>query len=106
VFQEDILFDVISPVGFRIRTTRQYWHLIVSTKHPDMEGRLDLVKQSLEDPEIVVLSIADTTVYLFYRAFGPKRWVCSVAKRLNGTGFLVTAYVTDSIKKGQEVWHK
>jgi hypothetical protein len=27
-------------------------------------------------------------------------------KKLNGTGFLLTAYVTDSIKKGELVWQQ
>ncbi len=34
----------------------------------------------------------------------PKRWLCAVAKRLEGEGFLITAYVTDAVKIGESVW--
>jgi hypothetical protein len=30
--------------------------------------------------------------------------MCAVAKRLNGEGFLITAYVTDTIKEGEHLW--
>jgi len=45
-------------------------------------------------------------VYLFYRLERPKRWLCAVAKRLNGEGFLITAYPTDAIKEGEQIWVK
>ena len=30
----------------------------------------------------------------------------AVAKRLNGEGFLITAYPTDAIKEGEQIWVK
>ena len=35
-----------------------------------------------------------------------RRWVVAVARRLNGDGFLITAYQTDAIKEGETLWHK
>lgn len=36
---KDILFEVTTPLGFRVRVTHGYWDLIVSVKHPVMAGR-------------------------------------------------------------------
>jgi hypothetical protein len=45
-------------------------------------------------------------VFLFYKLEREERWVCAVARRLNSEGFLITAYVTDAIKEGTQVWPK
>ena len=34
----DIHFEVLTPLGFRVRVTRAYWELIVTVKHPVMAG--------------------------------------------------------------------
>lgn len=69
-----------------------------------MADKLDLVKTALSYPHEVRQSKIDTSVYLFYSELRSKRWVCAVAKRLNGNGFLVTAYLTDAIKEGERIW--
>ena len=71
-----------------------------------MAGREANVKETLAHPEEVHLSRGDANVYLFYRTERPSRWVCVVAKRLNGEGFLITAYPTDVIKEGVRIWPK
>jgi hypothetical protein len=45
-------------------------------------------------------------VLLFYQGTGENRWVCAVAKRETDQGFLITAYPTDAIKEGTQVWPK
>jgi hypothetical protein len=32
--------------------------------------------------------------------------LCQTILRLNGDGFLITAYQTDAIKEGETLWHK
>jgi len=54
----------------------------------------------------VRISKSDKQVYLFYRSDGDARWVCAVAKQLNGEGFLITAYRTSNVKKGMQIWLK
>jgi hypothetical protein len=56
--------------------------------------------------EQVRQSRLDSQVLLFYRAEGTSRWVCAVAKRAADQGFLITAYPTDAIKEGTQVWPK
>ena len=102
----DLLFDVLTPLGFRVRVTRAYWALIVTVKHPVMAGREDNVQETLKNPSEIRVSKSDPNVYLFYRPERRERLVCAVAKRLDGEGFLVTTYLTDAIKEGRRVWPK
>ena len=102
----DLLFEVLTPLGFRVRVTRAYWELITTVKHPVMAGREADIHEALRNPDEIRLSRSDPKVYLFY---GPKRggrWACAVAKRLDGDGFLITAYPTDTIKEGERIWPK
>lgn len=104
--QRDILFDVMTPLGFRVRVTHEYWELIVSVKHPAMKGREDDVRAALESPTEIRQSKRDAQVLLFYKPERIGRWVCAVTKRLDGEGFLITAYPTDAIKEGERIWPK
>jgi hypothetical protein len=102
----EILFEVDTPLGFQIRTTVEYWQLITTVKHPIMKGKEADVQATLSGPDEVRQSKSDPQVYLFYRASEQSRWVCAVTKRLNGEGFLITAYRTSAIKEGVIVWPK
>ncbi len=102
----DILFEVSTPLGFRVRVTRGYWELIVTVKHPVMRDRATEVQDVLQTPDEVRRSQSDPAVFLFYRAERPERWLCAVAKRLNGEGFLVTTYPTYAIKEGERIWSR
>src|SRR5205823_1537033 len=95
----DILFEVYTPLDFRVRVTRSYWELIVTIKHPVMAGRESDVQEALQNPDEIRLSRSDSAVYLFYKAERVKRWVCAVARRLDGNGFLITTFPTDAIKE-------
>jgi hypothetical protein len=43
----DLLFEVLTPLDFRVRVTRVYWELIINVKHPAMAGREEDVKATL-----------------------------------------------------------
>ncbi|HXG12748.1 MAG TPA: hypothetical protein VNK04_23520 [Gemmataceae bacterium] len=100
----ELLFEVSTPLGFVVRVSRAYWEVIVTVKHPVMVNREAAVQDTLANPDEVRQSRSDGTVFLFYKAEREKRWVCAVAKRLDGEGFLITAYPTDAIKEGVQVW--
>lgn len=100
----NLIFDVLTPLGFRVRVTHTYWELIVTVKHPVMAGREDDVRETLQHPDMVRQSKSDPDVYLFYRAERRGRWVCAVVKRLDGDGFLITTYPTDAVKEGVQIW--
>jgi hypothetical protein len=43
---QDLLFEIKTPLGFRVRVTQAYWELISTIKHPVMKGHEDDVKES------------------------------------------------------------
>lgn len=100
----DVVFDVLTVLGFRVHVTVAYWNYIVAVKHPVMNGHESDVHDALASPDEIRQSRSDPTVYLFYQTRSLGRWVCAVVKRLDGDGFLVTAYVTDAIKEGTRIW--
>ena len=98
------LFEILTPLGFTVRTSAAYWQKII-LKHPDLAEYLELVKQALALPDEIHRSSRDAEVLLFYLA-GEHRWVVAVARRANHEGFLITAYQTGAIKEGETIWHK
>jgi len=99
-----LLFEVRTALGFSVRMQLPRWRLIVNEKHPAMNGRERDVEEALGIPEEIRRSRSDTDVYLFYRRERPDRWTCVVVKRLDGDGFVITAYPTDTIKEGERIW--
>jgi len=98
------LFAVETPLGFTVRVSIRYWATIV-TKHPDLSDRVMDIQTALRDPQEIRRSRRDPAVLLFYRSDqAPTRWVVAVAKHEDGDGFLVTAYRTDAIKEGEQLW--
>ena len=102
----ELLFEVVTPLGFRVRVTHERWRLITTVKHPVMVGREGAVKSTLETPEQIRRSRSDPQVLLFYRAEGTNRWVCAVTTQAKDQGMLITAYPTDAIKEGTQIWPK
>jgi hypothetical protein len=100
-----VLFEVLTPLGFSVRCTRAHWRFIVTYKHPVLAGREKEVEATLIDPNEIRRSRKDANVFLFYKG-GPPRWLCAVARRRDNGGFVITAYPTDAIKAGEQVWAK
>jgi hypothetical protein len=98
-------FAILTPLGFTVRTSENYWQRMI-IKHPDIADLEALVQQALATPDEIRRSSRDQGVLLFYLARSEKRWVVAVARRLNGDGFLITAYQTDAIKEGESIWHR
>ncbi|MEO0942670.1 MAG: hypothetical protein AAFY30_14060 [Cyanobacteria bacterium J06642_12] len=98
-------FEILTPLEFTVRTSDSYWQRLIA-KHPDIAELENLVRQALADPDEIRRSSRDRDVLLFYLSHKQKRWVVAVARRLNGDGFLITAYQTDAIKEGESIWHR
>ncbi len=97
------LFQVETPLGLLVRCTTDYWRFIVSEKHPVLSGKEQDVEHVLKEPNEVRQSKKDPKVLLFY-GWSETRWLCVVVKKENGTGFVITAYPTDTIKTGDVIW--
>ncbi len=100
-----LLFDVMTPLGFRVHCSETYWQAKVIADHPVMQDRVEDVKRALSQPAEVRLSRNDSDVYPFYTA-DEKRLVCAVARSIDTEGFLITAYPADKMKEGKTIWTK
>ena len=100
--QRKYLLEVSTPIGLNIRTTQSYWSLI-QIKHPEVKGKLLLIKETLKMPDLVTRSKVDKTVLLFYKKINGY-WLCVVTKSSVLDGFIITAYITDKIKEGEKIW--
>lgn len=102
----DEYFKVKTPLGVTIRTTKEYWKQIIEIKHPSIAKHETDVKNALKEPDEVRRSKQDPRVHLYYRNIG-KLNVCVVADHENETnGYLITAYLTDRIKEGEQIYVK
>ena len=77
--EQSILFEVSTPLGFRVRVTRSYWELITTIKDPVMAGQESIVKDAFQPPAQIRLSRSDASVFLFYRQERADRWICAMA---------------------------
>ncbi len=98
-------FEILTPLNFTVRTSEEYWDKLI-VKHPDIADLEIEIQQALASPNEIRRSSRDPNVLLFYLVLKERRWVVAVARRLNGDGFLITAYQTDAIKEGETLWHK
>ena len=99
-----LLLKAVTPLALSVKVTQERWNMIVSVKHPVMNGHEDDVRAALEHPDEVRRSRRDPDVLLFYRLERPGRWTCAVIRRTDEDGLLITAYPTDAVKEGERIW--
>ncbi len=68
---DELSFEVSTVLGFDVRVPGKVWELIVTTKHPSMQGRERDVKEALQSPDEIRKSRSDPAVFLFYRQERP-----------------------------------
>ena len=102
-----ILFQVTTPLGYRIVLTRNRWREIVRFKHPAVADHQDNVRQCLQAPDVVRASAKDEEVHLYYCKL-TNRCLCVVVAGDDPKQdrFVVTAYLTKRLKQGDEIWTK
>jgi len=82
----------------------------IETDHPEMSGQIEKIRDTLLTPDRVVRSRTDPDVELFYRHYDitpvAEKYLCVVVKILIDDLFIITAYFTDTIKRGEILWKK
>ncbi|MGH6662342.1 MAG: hypothetical protein ACREB6_12445 [Rhodospirillales bacterium] len=77
-------------------------------EHPEMRGMAAAMKRALLRPKLVRRSRSDPAARLFYeyREDTPMagKWLCVVVKYGENDAFVVTAYLTDKPKDGEDLW--
>jgi hypothetical protein len=78
------------------------------SEHPEMSGQVRRISEALRDPDLIVRSTVDPEVELFYRHYDTtpvtEKHLCIVLKTSGADAFIITAYFTDTIKKGDVLW--
>jgi len=92
--------------GLGVRLTEERLEHIL--EHPEMTDREAAIEEALLSPEQVLESLFDREVRPYYRfdrmtAVGDK-YLCVVVKMSRGDAFVLTAYLTDSVKRGWRLW--
>jgi hypothetical protein len=77
-------------------------------EHPEMTDKGGAIEETLLTPEQVLESLFDATVRLYYRFYrmtevGDK-YLCVVVKISQDDAFVLTAYLTDTVKRGWRIW--
>ncbi|MCX9014678.1 MAG: PBECR2 nuclease fold domain-containing protein [Candidatus Methanoperedens sp.] len=82
----------------------------IESDHPEMSGQITKIQNTLKNPDVIVRSKTDPEVELFYRHYDKtpvnEKYLCVVVKVLVNDLFIITAYFTDSIKRGIILWEK
>jgi len=94
--------------GDQIRLTDERLAHILD--HPEMKDMSEDIERALRQPQFVRRSRSDATVRLFYESYAQTivggKWLCVVVKYAENDAFVVTAYLTDKPKAGEDLWPK
>ncbi len=75
-----------------------------------MVDQLDRIFTSIADPDRIVRSRTDNSVELFYKYYASTpvsmKYLCIVVKTFKDDNFIVTAYYTETVKRGKVLWEK
>jgi hypothetical protein len=82
----------------------------IELDHPEMSGQVDKIADTLLNPEIIIRSRSDSEVELFYRHYSETpvsaKYMCVILKGRGEDLFIITAYFTDTVKRGETLWRK
>ncbi len=77
-------------------------------EHPEMSNLDAEIEEVLKRPSFVRRSRTDPRVELFYRYYENTivggKWLCAVVKYWETDAFVITAYLTDKPKTGENLW--
>lgn len=92
--------------GHKVRLTDERLAHILD--HPEMTGMEAEIEQVLIRPRMVRRSRSDAAIRLFYEFYAQTlvdgKWLCVVVKYVVSDAFVVTAYLTDKPKHGEDLW--
>ena len=100
------IFLETTPLGYRVRLTRDRWREILRFKHPALAGHEAEIRECVRDPELIRESVKDAEVHLYYRP-SERGYICVVVGGDDPKErIVITAYFTKSLKRGTDLWTK
>ena len=92
--------------GHSVRLTDE--RLAHILEHAEMKHMAAEIERVLREPQLVRRSRSDAAVRLFYEFYAQTivggKWLCVVVKYVESDAFVVTAYLTDKPKAGEDLW--
>ena len=92
--------------GCSVRLTDERLQHIL--EHPELNGLREKIGKVLLHPQLVRRSRSDVSVRLFYgfcaRTIVGGKWLCVVVKYAEADAFVITSYLTDKPKAGENLW--
>jgi len=86
-------------------TDERLAHILDHLEMVELESQIPTV---LQEPQVVRQSNSDSQVQLYYRYYEQTmvgaKWLCVVVKHLSDDAFIITAYLTDKLKQGVDLW--
>ncbi len=80
----------------------------IELDHPEISGQIDRIGETLANPDFVVKSRTDSEAELFYKHYSETpvsgKYLCVIVKVRGDDFFVLTAYFTDTIKRGETLW--
>ncbi len=82
----------------------------IELDHPDMSDQINKIAETLQNPDVVIRSRSNSEVELFYRYYSETpvgdKSMCVLVKGRGKDLFIITAYFTDTMKRGETLWQK
>jgi len=103
-----ITFEIFDKFNRKIILTQiRLGHIL---KRMEMANEMERIKETLLSPDEIRKSLQNDFIWLYYKHYSTtpvtEKYMVVVAKILNKEGYLLTAFYTDRIKKGEIVWKK
>ena len=102
-------FEVLQDhQGLAIRLTNERWAHILD--HPEMAGQQERLAETLVSPDIVTATVKDEAVHAYHHLYDTtpitRKYMVVVVKMLADDAFVVTAFYSSRVKKGDVIWQK
>ena len=79
-------------------------------EHVEMAEQLDKLEEVLQEPDVIVRSQRDPNVHLYHKHYTTtpvtEKYLLVAIKVAQTDAFVLTAFFTDTIKKGERIWEK
>ena len=90
----------------RVRLTEERWVHILD--HPEMADQRERLVETVAAPDIVIATVLDETVLAYHRLYDAtpvtRKYMVVIVKLASDDAFVLTAYYTSRLKRGQVVW--
>ena len=91
------IFEIIDKSERKIHLSKERWNHVL--KHPEMANQVERIIETLQYPTTILQFHDDPKVHFYFRYYKDRgEYLFISVKYLNGEGFLITSYYTDSIK--------